>query len=162
MALDTNKVVTIAYTVKDNEGKLVDQAPVNHPYSFLSGQNQILPKLEEKISEMLIGSKKSVTLTPEEGYGELQDEGIQQVKRTEFPTDMELTVGSHYMADMGDGRHMPFFITAVSSDEVTIDFNHPLAGKTLEFEVELLNIREATDEELLHGHAHGDGGHHHH
>ncbi len=70
MTLETNKVISIAYTVKDSEGKLVDQAPVSHPYSFLSGQNQILPKLEEKIGEMLIGSKKSVTLTPEEGYGE--------------------------------------------------------------------------------------------
>lgn len=149
MTLETNKVISIAYTVKDSEGKLVDQASVSHPYSFLSGQNQILPKLEEKIGEMLIGSKKSVTLTPEEGYGEFQDEGIQQVKRADFP------------ADMGDGRHLPFFITAVSREEVTIDFNHPLAGKTLEFEVELLNIREATDEELMHGHAHGAGGHQH-
>jgi len=161
MAIASNKVVTISYTVLDGDGRVVDQAPATHPYSFLSGQHQILPKLEEKIGEMVIGSKKKLSLTPEEGYGEFQDEGIQQVKRSEFPADMDLTVGKRYMADAGDGRHLPFFITAVSGDEITIDFNHPLAGKTLQFEVELLNIREATDEELIHGHVHGAGGHHH-
>lgn len=161
MALASNKVVTIAYTVKDDEGKIVDQATTSNPYSFLSGQNHILPRLEEAIGEMLIGSKKSVTLSPEEGYGEIQEEGIQQVKRSDFPPDMELKVGSRYMADMGDGRHMPFFISTISGDDITIDFNHPLAGKTLNFEVELLNIREATEEEIRHGHVHEIGGHPH-
>jgi FKBP-type peptidyl-prolyl cis-trans isomerase SlyD len=161
MALTSNKVVTISYIVSDSGGKVVDQAPATHPYSFLSGQNQILPKLEDKIGEMVIGSKKKVSLIPEEGYGEFKEEGIQQVKRSDFPADMDLTVGKRYMADAGDGRHLPFFITAVTDDEITIDFNHPFAGKTLHFEVELLNIREATDEELQHGHVHGAGGHHH-
>jgi FKBP-type peptidyl-prolyl cis-trans isomerase SlyD len=161
MTLEANKVVTISYIVTNSEGKVVDQAPATHPYSFLSGQNQILPKLEEKIAEMVIGSKKKVSLTPEEGYGEFQEQAVKQMKRSDFPTDMDLTVGRQYMADAGDGRHLPFYITAVSDDQITIDFNHPLAGKTLQFEVELLNIRDATDEELIHGHAHGTGGHHH-
>ena len=161
MALESNKVVSISYTLKDNEGNVLDEAGNDNPFAFLSGQNQILPKLEEQINQMLIGSKKTVSLTAEDGYGVYDEKAVRQVKRSDFPEKMDIQEGQKYMADTGEGRHMPFIIKAIEGDEVTIDFNHPLAGVNLEFEIELLNVRDATDEELIHGHVHGPGGHHH-
>ena len=161
MAWEPNKVVTINYTVKDNEGEVVDQTTKEQPFLFISGQNQILPTLEQKISEMLIGSQQKVVLPPDQAYGDFREDAVRIVKRSDFPEEMKIEEGQRLMADTGDGRHMPFIIKEIKEEDVTIDFNHPLAGKTLEFEVELLDIREATDEELTHGHAHGPGGHQH-
>ena len=161
MSIKPDQVVTIQYTVKDEDGKVVDATGEDNSYSFLSGQNQILPKLEETISEMLIGSTKTVVLSPEEAYGEYQDEAVQQVNRSDFPEGTQLDVGMSFVANMADGKQLPFVITAVDGDDITIDFNHPLAGKTLTFEVKLIDVRDATPEELAHGHVHGPGGHAH-
>jgi FKBP-type peptidyl-prolyl cis-trans isomerase SlyD len=161
MALEENKVVSISYTLKDENGEMLDVATKEQPFVFLSGQNQILPNLEKKISKMVIGSQQKVILSPEEGYGEYRDEAVREVKRSDFPDKIELEVGQRFMADLGEGQQRPFFVKEVSDNEVTIDFNHPLAGITLEFNLELLDIRDATDEEIMHGHVHGPGGHQH-
>ncbi len=162
MPLAENKVFTINYTVKDKEGNVLDTTNKDKPYSFLSGQNQILPELENKIGEMIIGSKKKIVLPPEQGYGEYDEKAVREVKRSDFPEDVELKEGMRFVADTGDGRQLPFIITNIEESEIKIDFNHPYAGKTLEFNVELMNVRDASDEELIHGHAHGPDGHHHH
>ncbi len=161
MSIKPDQVVTIQYTVKDEDGKVVDATGEDNSYSFLSGQNQILPKLEETIGEMLIGSTKTVVLSPEEAYGDYQEEAVQQVNRSDFPEGTQLDVGMSFVANMADGKQLPFVITAVDGDDITIDFNHPLAGKTLTFEVKLIDVRDATPEELAHGHVHGPGGHAH-
>ncbi|MCK5453549.1 MAG: peptidylprolyl isomerase [Calditrichia bacterium] len=161
MALEANKVVSISYILKDENGEMVDQAPKEQPFIFLSGQNQILPNLENKISEMVIGSQQKVVLTSEQGYGEYREDAVRQVKRSEFPDKIDLQEGQRFMADLGEGQHRPFFVKSVSENKVTIDFNHPLAGVKLEFDIELLDIRDATDEEIMHGHVHGPGDHKH-
>ena len=161
MPIEPNKVVTFNYILKDSEGTLIDTTENKDPFSFISGYNQILPKLEEAISRMIIGSKKEVKLSAAEAYGEFDEKAIQQVKRSQFPADLNIEVGMSYIANSQDGEQTNFVITEVKEDDVTIDFNHQLAGKDLEFNVELLDVRNATEEELNHGHVHGPGGHQH-
>jgi len=161
MALEANKVVSIIYTLKDENGELLDEATHEQPFAFISGQNQILPKLEEKISGMVIGSKQKVVLPPAQGYGEYREDAVRNVKKTDFPENVDLQEGQRFMADVGEGQQRPFFIKTISEEDVAIDFNHPLAGATLEFDIKLVDVRDATDEELMHGHVHGPGGHKH-
>lgn len=161
MALKENLVVTMNFTLKDDQGNIVDSTAGQESFSFISGNKQILPKLEDKIGEMLIGSKKSVVLSAEDGYGEYKEEAVRTVNRSEFPADTEIEIGQGFFATAPDGKHVQFFIKKIDGENVEVDFNHPLAGKELHFEVELLDLREATAEELEHGHVHGKGGHHH-
>ena len=107
-------------------------------------------------------TKKSLKLNAAEGYGNYNEEALQVVGKENFPEDFVLEVGMEYMASNPDGVQMPFIITNVDGEDITIDFNHPLAGEDLTFDVELLDLRDATAEELSHGHAHGAHGHHHH
>lgn len=161
MSLEQNKVVTFSYTLKDDEGNILDAASNAAPFSFLSGNGQILPKLEEAITGMLLGTKKSIKISAADAYGEYNEKAVQQVDRANFPDDAELLPGMQFIANSPDGHHMPFIISEVNDNNVTIDFNHPLAGKNLEFDVELLDIRDATAEEIAHGHIHGPGSHNH-
>jgi len=161
MSLDMPKVITFNYTLKDESGNILDSTNEKEPLSFLKGSNQILPKLEEALDEMIIGSKKEVKIPAPEAYGEYSNEAIQTVKKEQFPEGAELNVGTRYVANSPDGKQMPFVITEVKEKDVTVDFNHPLAGKDLEFQVELIDKRDATPEETQHGHVHGPGGHQH-
>ena len=158
MPLKSNQVVSIGYTLTDEEGNVIDSATHVNPFSFLSGKNQILPALEEKLGEMIIGSKKIVVLSPENGYGVYDEMALQVVDRSEFPAETQLEEGMGFVADTPEGGQMPFTIKKIDGENITLDFNHPLAGKTLTFDVELINLREATTEELSHGHIHGAGG----
>jgi len=160
--LKPNQVVTINYTLKDSEGEIIDSTSEGNSFSFLSGTEQILPKLEEAIGGMLIGSKKIVALAAADAYGEYFDDAVQVLQRSEFPKDMEIKEGMELVTSAPDGSQMPFVITKITDEQVTVDFNHPLAGEDLSFDVELLDLRDATAEELSHGHAHGAHGHHHH
>ncbi len=158
MSIEANKVVTLNYTLTDEEGNVLDSTKDGNSFSYMTGKNQIIPKLEEEVSTMIIGGKKSVKIDAANAYGEYDENAKKQVKRTEFPEGAEVKVGSRYVANSPDGKQMPFTINKVEGEDITIDFNHPLAGKNLEFAVELLDIRDATDEELNHGHAHGEDG----
>jgi FKBP-type peptidyl-prolyl cis-trans isomerase SlyD len=162
MPITSNKVVTMNFTLKDDEGNILDTTDSDGPFSYLSGKNMVLPKLEETVSGMIIGMKKSIKLTAADGYGEYNEQVLQVVGKENFPEDFVLEAGMEYMASNPDGVQMPFIITNVEDETVTIDFNHPLAGKNLNFDVELLDVRDATAEELSHGHVHGPVGHHHH
>lgn len=161
MALDANKVVKFNYTLKDDKGAVIDSTLNKQPMSFISGSMQILPKLEEAINGMLIGGKKNVKLNAVDAYGEYDEKAIQNIQKDQFPSEAKLEVGMSYLANSPDGKQMPFTITEVKEKDITVDFNHPLAGKDLEFEVELMDVRDATPEEIQHGHVHGPGGHHH-
>lgn len=162
MAIESNKVVTMNFTLTDDNGNILDSTDQGGPFSYLSGNNNILPKLEEAVNGMIIGTKKQIKLDAVDAYGLYNDQIVQVVGKENFPEDFVLEVGMEYLASNPDGAQMPFTITSVEEETVTIDFNHPLAGKNLNFDVELLDVRDATAEELAHGHVHGAGGHHHH
>lgn len=161
MPLEINKVVTMHFTLKDDQGNVLDSTENSHPFAFITGKDQILPKLENEVNSMIIGGKKKVSLAAEDAYGTYNEEVVQVVDKKEFPQDFVLEIGMQYIANAPDGTKMPFTITDVEGDDITVDFNHPLAGKNLNFDVELVDIRDATPEELAHGHVHGPGGHHH-
>ena len=161
MPLAQNKAITFNYTLKDDKGNILDTTKGSSPFSFLSGNSQILPKLEDALNGMLLGSKKIVKIDAADAYGEYNEEAVQKVERTNFPKDAELQPGMQFVTNSPDGHQMPFIISEIKEDNITIDFNHPLAGKNLEFDVELLDVRDATAEEIAHGHIHGQGGHHH-
>ncbi|MGB9663446.1 MAG: FKBP-type peptidyl-prolyl cis-trans isomerase [Ignavibacteria bacterium] len=160
MPIGANKVVTIHYTLKDESGNLLDSTQGSSPFSFLTGHDQVIPKLEEEIDTMLIGGKKNILIAAEDAYGEYRNDLVHQINKENFPPDVELEVGMQFVTSAPDGTQMPFAIKQIDGDLVTIDFNHPLAGKNLEFEVELVDVRDATEEELSHGHVHGPHSHH--
>jgi len=162
MPLEANKVVTMNFTLTDENGNVLDSTDSGGPFSYISGTGMVLPKLEEVVNRMIIGTKKSLKLTAEDGYGKYNEDAVQAVGKENFPEDFILEAGMEYMASNPDGVQMPFIITNVEAETVTVDFNHPLAGKNLHFDLELLDVRNATAEEFAHGHVHGAGGHHHH
>lgn len=161
MPLEANKVISFNYTLKDDQGAVIESTSNKQPLTFLSGQNQIIPKLEEALNGMLIGGKKNVKVNAADAYGEYDDKAIQNINKEQFPSEAKLEVGMRYLANSPDGKQVPFVITEVKEKDIIVDFNHPLAGKDLEFDVELVDKREATPEEIQHGHVHGPDGHHH-
>jgi len=161
MPIEANKVVTLNFTLTDDAGNVLDSTDQGGPFSYISGRGMVLPKLEEAVSVMMIGTKKQLKLEAADAYGNYNDQIVQVVGKENFPEDFVLEVGMEYMASNPEGVRMPFTITEVNGDEITIDFNHPFAGLNLNFDLELLDVRDATAEELAHGHVHGPGGHHH-
>jgi FKBP-type peptidyl-prolyl cis-trans isomerase SlyD len=162
MPFEAKKIVTFNYVLKDVNGEMLDSTNNDGPYTFLTGQNQVLPGLEKVLGDMIIGSKKKVKLSAKDAYGEYDENAIQKFNRSLFPAEAELETGMTYYAHSAEGKHLQFIIIEIENDDITVNFNHPLAGKDLEFDVELLDVRDATAEEISHGHVHGPGGHHHH
>lgn len=160
MPIKENQVLTIHYILKDADGEVLDSTYEDEegPMEFLTGHDEILPKLEAAILTMTKGSKKKVVLAPEDAYGDYDPENIEVVKKDELPEDIELEIGTELIAEVDDDEdaEATCTISQIEGDEVTLDFNHPLAGQSLYFEVELLDMREATPEELAHGHVHGE------
>ncbi|MGE3262238.1 MAG: peptidylprolyl isomerase [Bacteriovoracia bacterium] len=154
------RVVTIHYTLKDDQGTVIDSSQGGEPLQYLEGAGNIIPGLEKQLSTAATGDKKKVTVEAGEGYGEKRDDLVLQVDRKQFPADVNLKVGDRFRGGQDD--HSPVFtVMALTGEKVTIDGNHPLAGKKLHFEVEVTETRPATDDEVSHGHAHGPHGHHH-
>lgn len=161
MKIAHEKVVSIHYTLTDNAGTVLDSSSGGHPLAYLHGFGNIIPGLENALEGKATGDKLSVTVEPGQGYGE-RDEGlVQAVPRTAFKGVKELAPGMQFQAQGPQGTRL-VVVTQVTEDLVTVDANHPLAGQTLHFEVEVSEVRDATGEELEHGHVHGPGGHHHH
>lgn len=162
MPIEVNKVVTLNFTLTDDTGNVLDSTNQGGPFSYITGRGMVLPKLEEAVSIMMIGTKKQLRLDAADAYGNYNEQIVQVVGKENFPKDFVLEVGMEYMESNPEGVQMPFTIIEVNDDEITIDFNHPFAGINLNFDLELLDVRDATAEELAHGHVHGPGGHHHH
>ncbi|GGR14719.1 FKBP-type peptidyl-prolyl cis-trans isomerase [Deinococcus ruber] len=156
MNITQDKVVEIEYTLTV-DGEVVDQSEENEPLVYLHGHNNIIPGLEKALEGHAAGDKLNVTVSPEEGYGERDDENVQVLPKEDFDDDVE--VGASYFAQAEDGSVNPFTVVSVNGDDVTVDFNPPLAGQTLNFDVTVKDVRDATAEELEHGHAHGEGMH---
>ena len=165
MAIKQNDVVSIAYEVKNEEGIVVDESTIEQPLEYIHGHENLIPGLEKALEGRAVGDKFEVTVAPEEAYGEYLDELVQRVPANLFQGVEEITVGMRFLADTDQGP-LPVEITEVDGDDVVVDANHMLAGQTISFSVEVVAIREATEEEVAHGHIHqadgcGCGGHEH-
>jgi FKBP-type peptidyl-prolyl cis-trans isomerase SlyD len=150
-------VVSLDYSLRLDDGAVIDRSAEGEPLEFLQGAGQIIPGLEQALYGMAVGDAKQVTVQPADGYGEMDPEGVQFFPASSFPDEMELAVGMALQAQDSAGRHYTVYVAEVQEDGVMLDFNHPLAGETLYFETKIAGLRPATDEELAHGHAHAHG-----
>jgi FKBP-type peptidyl-prolyl cis-trans isomerase SlyD len=160
MQLTKDKVAIINYTLKDKDSNVIDESN-DSSFTYLHGARNIIPGLENALEGKQAGDKTSVVIEPEDAYGERNLEQIQRVPREMFPEDADIKEGMQFQAQSDDGAPVIVTITAVEENEVIVDGNHPMAGMQLHFEVELIEVRDATEEELEHGHVHGPGGHDH-
>ena len=156
-----NMVVSLAYTLKNSEGEEIERAREDSPLQYLHGRGHLVAGLEKSIEGLLVGSKKDIVIPPEEGYGAFDPKLKIKTDISMFPKDVKVKIGMQFTADLGDGKNQNFKVEKIEGNEVFINGNHPLASKTLQYSIEVLDIREATQEELQHGHAHGPGGHNH-
>ncbi|MBA2661155.1 MAG: peptidylprolyl isomerase [Bradymonadaceae bacterium] len=159
-----DKVVLIHYTLKNGDGEVLDSSLDTDPMPYLHGAGNIVPGLERQLEGKSVGDKFIAEVPPEEGYGLAEGPGPQALPRNTFPPNVDIEEGMAFMAQGPSGQPIPLWVTAIDDEQVYVDTNHPLAGETLFFDVEIVRIREANSDELNHGHPHGlDGteGHHH-
>ncbi len=154
-------VVTMHYTLTLDDGEKVDSSVGREPLVYLHGAQNIVPGLERQMAGKAAGDKFEVKVTPEEGYGPRVEGAEKVVGRDELPPELEVQVGMPLSAQTSDGAEVTLYVTEVSEESITVDMNLPLSGKNLNFDIEVVEIRPATDEEKEHGHPHGPGGHHH-
>lgn len=160
MQIGKNNVVTIHYTLKDDSGNLMESSEGGAPMAYLHGASNIIPGLEAALEGRSVGDDVSVRIAPEEAYGVRDDSKTQAVPREMFG-EQEVNVGAQFHAQSPDGGHITVTVVEVADEEITVDANHPLAGMHLNFDVTVVEIRDATEEELEHGHVHGPEGHDH-
>ena len=159
MQIANQRVVTIDYTLTDDEGDVLDSSSGQEPLTYLHGSGSIIPGLENALEGKAAGDALKVTIPAAQGYGERDEDLVQAVPRDRFPGG-DIEVGMRFHAQGSEGSQV-VTVVAVDDSNVTVDGNHPLAGMTLAFDVKVLEVRDATAEELEHGHIHGKGGHHH-
>ena len=148
-------VVSIDYTLTV-DGQVIDSTEGDQPLEFLQGHQNIIPGLENALEGMKVGQSKTVTIPADQAYGEVDEENIIDVPRSEFPPEIPLEAGTELEVKNSDGEVLTATIASVTNDSVKLDFNHPLAGKTLTFDVKVVGLREPSDEELEHGHVHDE------
>ncbi|NMM42092.1 FKBP-type peptidyl-prolyl cis-trans isomerase [Pseudoalteromonas arctica] len=156
MIIATNKVVKMHYSVMDNDKNSIDNSFDGEPLTFIVGTGYLIQGLEDALQGKKAGDTLSVTVPPEQGYGERHDDLMQAVPKSMFE-GMEIEVGMQFRASTDDGDQSVMIID-IQEEDVIVDGNNPLAGITLNFDVEILEVRDATADELAHGHVHGDGG----
>jgi len=161
MNISNNCVVSIHYTLTNSEGTVIDSSEGQEPLAYLHGAGNIIPGLEKALVGKVVGDKFNVSIPAAEAYGVRDDSMVQELPSNMFSGIDQIEVGMEFHAETEQGLQV-VTVTKVEGDTVTIDGNHPLAGVDLTFAVEVAEIRQATEEELAHGHAHGAGGHHHH
>lgn len=161
MKIAKDRIIALEYQLHLGDGHVIDRSDPGQPLSYLHGRGQIVPGLEGALEGMETGEAKKVVVAPAEGYGEHDARGLQEVPRGMFPANAELKPGMRLAAQTESGEVIPIGIHEVKGETVIVDLNHPLAGKTLHFDVTVRGVRDATSEELAHGHAHGPGGHGH-
>lgn len=160
MQVARDKVVTIDYTLKDDSGTIIDSSEGGH-FSYLHGANNIIPGLEKALAGKAEGDELSVAVEPDEGYGHRNEALKQVVSKDMFQTQEDIEIGRQFYAQSPDGQQLIITVTEVNGTDITIDANHPLAGINLNFDVKVIGIRDATDEEINHSHVHGEGDGHH-
>jgi len=161
MQIAEKKVVTIDYTLKNAVGEVLDTSSGGDPLLYIHGASQIVPGLERALTGLSAGQSTDVVVEPADGYGARDPEGVFGVPRNAFPAEAKLEVGMSFVGEDEEGQAVPVRVVEVRDDVVIVDANHPLAGEKLFFHVDIRDVRDATLEELMHGHAHGPGGHSH-
>lgn len=147
-------VVSLAYTLKVANGEIVDYTEADDPLEYLHGADNLIPGLERELVGLTVGSKKDVRVNPADGYGEYDPEDVEEYEISEFPPGMKVELGMVVAIPDEDGSMVEAMVREITPTHITLDFNHPLAGQPLFFTVEVVAIREATPEELEHGHPH--------
>ena len=160
MQIAQDSVVSMHYTLTSDAGEVIDSSSGGDALVYLQGHGNLIPGLERELEGKQAGDKLKVRIAPADGYGELDESLVQEVPRAAFGGVAEIQVGMQFQAQSNHGPHS-VTITKVEGDAITVDGNHPLAGQHLKFEVEIIDVRAASAEELSHGHVHGPGGHHH-
>ena len=164
LTVSENMVASVHYKgTLPESGDVFDSSEGREPLTFLVGHKQMIPGFEEEIMGAKVGEKREFTLSSERAYGDRDDEAVLEIPRAQFAQleqEASLEVGMQLVAQMPHGPS-PFTITALSDEAVTADFNHTLAGQSLTFSVEIVELREASEDEMSHGHVHGPDGHHH-
>lgn len=160
MEIADQRAVLMHYTLTNDKGDVLDSSQGNEPLAYLHGAGNIIPGLEKALLGKKAGDKLQVNVSPAEGYGERDERLIQQVPRRAFQGIKDIQPGMTFHAQ-GDQGPMQVTVKRIAGDMVTVDGNHPLAGESLNFDVEIVEVRPATSEEMSHGHVHGAGGHHH-
>jgi FKBP-type peptidyl-prolyl cis-trans isomerase SlyD len=155
------RVIGFHYSLYDQQGSLVESSQGKTPLYFLEQAQQIIPGLEKEIAQMSKGDKKKITVAPGEAYGHIRQELIVTVDKKQLPNSEQVKVGDQFHVD-NDPQAPVFMVKEIQEGKVILDGNHPMAGKSLTFDVEVMLIRQATSEELTHGHAHGESGEGHH
>lgn len=156
MQIADNKVISIHYTLTNDSGAVLDQSSSDQPLVYLHGAGNIIPGLENALTGKAAGDKLNVTIQPTDAYGERMDQMIQTVPRSMFEGIEKVELGMQFHAE-GNTGPVVVTVTQIDGDNITIDGNHPLAGETLTFDVEVSAVRDATADELEHGHIHGHG-----
>jgi FKBP-type peptidyl-prolyl cis-trans isomerase SlyD len=161
MQIVKNSVVSFDYTLKDPDGNLIDSSEGNEPLSYIQGLGHIIPGLERAMDGKQSGDQFQITIPPEDAYGQYDEELVQTIPKKHFEQNVEIVPGMQFTAER-EGQHYTITVIEVQKEDIIVDGNHPLAGIELNFDVNIKEVREATSEELSHGHVHGPGGHHHH
>lgn len=160
MQIADHKVVSIHYTLRDKAGNVLDSSEGNQPLAFIQGMGNIIPGLESAMLGKIVGDKFDAVIPAAEAYGERMEDLVQVLPRSMFSGIDEIMVGMQFQAAGGNGP-VVITVTDIDGDQITVDGNHELAGVELHFAVEVVEVRDASAEEILHGHVHGAGGHHH-
>jgi FKBP-type peptidyl-prolyl cis-trans isomerase SlyD len=154
MRVKRNRVVSIHYRLRLDTGEEVDTSRRRGPLTFLVGHGEIIPGLERELINMEVGDKKKVRVEAKDGYGLVNEALVQSIDRDDIPNNIDLAVGAVLRGQSESGNIVEGLITALGENNVIIDFNHPLAGEALNFETEIIEIREATADEISHRHVH--------
>lgn len=160
MKIAKHSVVTMHYTLKNQEGMVLDSSQGREPLVYLHGVGGLIPGLEMELNDKTIGDKVAAVIAPQDAYGEIRKDMLHVVPKSGFQGEEELMEGMQVQLDTEHGPQIAV-VSKIAGDEVTLDLNHPLAGMTLYFDVEIMGVRDAEKEEISHGHVHGHGGHHH-
>lgn len=160
MTIKSGTVVTMHYTLKNKSGDIIDSSEGKSPLTYLQGSQNIVIGLEKALEGMNAGDAVKAVVSPEEGYGVKRDDLLQTVPITQFDAPERVLPGAEFQVDTNQGVQS-ILIKEVNGTDVVVDFNHPLAGETLFFDIDIVEIRESTEEEKDHGHVHGVGGHQH-
>ncbi len=157
MKIQNDHVVEINYTLKTDGGETIDTSDTGGPLCYLHGKQNIIPGLENALTGKGLNDKISVRVEPKEAYGEREESLIQMIDKSQFPNFDEMTIGQQLQVQTESGHPLIVTVIAKAEEGLTLDGNHPLAGMNLNFDVEVISIREATAEELTHGHVHAEG-----
>lgn len=161
MQITKHTVATLEYTLTDESGEVLDTSKGRGPLAYVHGLGMLIPGLEEELEGKVQGDSLKARIEPDKGYGVRDDQMVQSVPREQLPAEVDVEVGMQFQAQTQDGGAHVVTVVEIEGETIKLDANHPLAGVTLHFDVEVVEVREATSEEIEHGHVHGPGGHEH-